>query len=130
MPRLSVLLLLLLSCGGTSSRGPVDAGVPGGALAPSPGSPDGPLRGATLEQQRAFRAGDAVAEHLFDAAEGLGPVYVRPSCTSCHLRGGRGPGVTERFAVVSSATGAPERVPPFGALVRPLLTAGAVTPVL
>jgi len=128
--RLSVLTLLLLSCGGTGLPGAVDAGVSGGVLAPSPGSPDRPLRGATVEQLRAFRAGDAVAEHLFDAAEGLGPVYVRASCASCHLRGGRGPGVTERFAVVSFATGAPVQAAPFGPLVRPLVTGGAVTPVL
>lgn len=104
--------------------------MPGGVLAPSPGSPDLPLRGATLEQLRAFRAGDALAEHAFAAEEGLGPLYVRSSCASCHLRGGRGPGVTERFAVVWSATGAQALTPPFGPLVRPLVTAGATTPVL
>jgi CxxC motif-containing protein (DUF1111 family) len=130
--RLSVLTLLLLvsACGGAGTSGSVDAGVNGGLLAPSPGTPDGPLRGATIDQQRAFRAGDAVAEYLFDSVEGLGPVYARPSCVACHLRGGRGPGQTERFAFVSSVTGAPLGVPPFGPLVRPLVTAGAVTPVL
>ncbi len=100
------------------------------ALAPSPPTPDLPLAGASLEQQRAFRAGDAVFEQLFDAVDGLGPVYVRPSCTACHLRGGRGPAQTERMAIVSSATGAPVEALPFGPLVRPLVTAGAVSPVL
>ncbi|MGZ3445899.1 MAG: di-heme oxidoredictase family protein [Myxococcaceae bacterium] len=130
MLRRSVLTLLLVSCGNAPVPGAVDSGVSGGVLAPSPASPDVPLRGATAEQLRAFRAGDAVAEHLFDSSEGLGPVYVRPSCTACHLRGGRGPATTERFAVVSSATGAPVLAAPFGSLVRPLLTAGAVTAVL
>ena len=130
MFRPSVLTLLLLSCGGARVPGPVDSGVSGGVLAPSPASPDVPLQGATAEQLRAFRAGESVAEHVFDASEGLGPVYVRPSCTACHLRGGRGPATTERFAVVSSTTGAPVLVPPFGPLVRPLLTAGTVTAVL
>ena len=85
---------------------------------------------ATVDQARAFRGGDAVFEHLFDPVEGLGPVYVRPSCTACHLHGGRGPGETQRMAVVSAGTGTPVALPPFGALVRPLVTAGAVTPVL
>jgi CxxC motif-containing protein (DUF1111 family) len=99
-------------------------------LAPSPETPDLPLAGASVEQQRVFRAGDAVFEQRFDAVDGLGPVYVQPSCTACHLRGGRGPGQTERMAVVSSATGDQVEPLPFGALVRPLVTAGAVTPVL
>ncbi len=89
-----------------------------------------PLAGATVEQQRAFRSGDTLFEQLFDASDGLGPVYVRPSCTACHLRGGRGPGQTQRMAIVSSTSGGPAESLPFGALVRPLVTAGAVTPVL
>ena len=122
--------LLLVACGGGPGPARPDGGGTGVGLAPSPGTPDLPLPGASVEQQRAFRAGDAVFEQLFDPVDGLGPVYVRPSCTSCHLRGGRGPGETERMAVVSSATGAPVEPLPFGALVRPLVTAGAVTPVL
>ena len=100
------------------------------ALEPTPGTPDLPLAGASVEQQRAFRSGDSLFEHLFDQADGLGPVYVRPSCTACHLRGGRGPGQTQRMAIVSSASGTPVESLPFGPLVRPLVTAGAVTPVL
>ena len=99
-------------------------------LEPTPGTPDLPLAGASVEQQRAFRSGDSLFEHLFDQADGLGPVYVRPSCTACHLRGGRGPGQTQRMAIVSSASGTPVESLPFGPLVRPLVTAGAVTPVL
>src|ERR1700750_892516 len=87
-----VLVLLLAACGGASRPGGVDGGGTGGvALAPSPATPDQPLAGASLEQQRAFRAGDIVFEQLFSPADGIGPVYVRPSCTSCHLRAGRGP---------------------------------------
>jgi len=109
----------------------VDGGGTGGvALAPSPATPDVPLAGASLEQQRAFRAGDIVFEQLFSPADGIGPVYVRPSCTSCHLRAGRGPTQTQRMAIVSSSTGAQVEALPFGPLVRPLVTAGAVTPVL
>jgi CxxC motif-containing protein (DUF1111 family) len=81
-------------------------------------------------QQRAFRAGDAVFDQLFEAEDGLGPVYVQPSCAACHLRGGRGPGQTRRMAVVSRSTGAPVESLPYGPLVRPLITARAVTPVL
>jgi CxxC motif-containing protein (DUF1111 family) len=88
------------------------------------------MHDATVEQARSFRSGDSVFEQLFEPPDGLGPVYVRPSCTGCHLRGGRGPGQTQRMAVVSSATGAPLSSLPFGTLVRPEVTAGANTPVL
>jgi len=125
------LVLLLAACGGVSRPGSVDGGGTGGvALAPSPVTPDVPLAGASLEQERAFRAGDAVFEQLFSPVDGVGPVYVRSSCTSCHLRGGRGPTETQRMAIVSSATGAQVEALPFGPLVRPLVAAGAVTPVL
>ncbi len=124
-------LLLLAACGGARpGPGAPEGGSPGVALEPSPETPDLPLAGATVEQQRAFRSGDSLFEQLFDEADGLGPVYVRPSCTACHLRGGRGPGQTQRMAIVSSADGAPVESLPFGALVRPLVTAGAATPVL
>jgi CxxC motif-containing protein (DUF1111 family) len=129
--RTSVLALVLVAgCGGARTVGGADGGGAGVGLAPSPGTPDLPLARATVEQQRAFRAGDAVFEQLFDEVDGLGPVYVRPSCTACHLRGGRGPAQTQRMAVVSESTGEPVESLPFGALVRPLVTAGAVTPVL
>ena len=127
----ALVVLLLAACGVRSPPGEVDdGGTGGGTLAPSPPTPDLPLAGASVDQQRAFRAGDAVFEQLFDAVDGLGPVYVRPSCTSCHLRGGRGPSQTERMAVVSSSTGAPIEDLPFGPLVRPLVTGSGVTPVL
>ena len=131
MLRLCAIALLLTACGGSARPGGADGGSTGGvALAPSPATPDLPLSGASLDQQRAFRAGDAVFEQAFQPADGLGPVYVRPSCTACHLRGGRGPAQTQRMAFVSSATGGPLEALPFGALVRPLVTAGAVSPVL
>jgi hypothetical protein len=128
--RLSVFALVFLACGGRGTAGGPDAGTAGVELAPSPGTPDLPIHGASVEQARAFRAGDELFEQLFESVDGLGPVYVRPSCTACHLRGGRGPGQTQRMAVVSSTTGSPVTPVPFGSLVRPLVTAGAVTPVL
>ena len=131
MPRSRVhALVLLAACGGGPVPGGPDGGGTGVGLAPTPETPDVPLAGASVEQQRAFRSGDSLFEQLFDAVDGLGPVYVRPSCTACHLRGGRGPGRTQRMAVVSSVSGAPVESLPFGPLVRPLVTAGAVTPVL
>lgn len=129
-PSCVLALLLLAACGGRGSGpGAPDGGGNGVALEPTPETPDVPLAGATVEQQRAFRSGDALFEQLFDETGGLGPVYVRPSCTACHLRGGRGPAQTQRMAIVSSTGGAPAESLPFGALVRPLVTAGAVTPV-
>ena len=125
-----LVILLLTACEAPGGPGAADGGGPGVGLAPSPETPDLPLAGATVSQQRAFRAGDEVFDQLFEAEDGLGPVYVQPSCAACHLRGGRGPGQTRRMAVVSTSTGDPVELLPFGALVRPLVTAGAVTPVL
>jgi CxxC motif-containing protein (DUF1111 family) len=126
----ALALLLLVGCGSGLPPGAADAGGPGVGLPPSPETPDLPLAGASVAQQRSFRAGDAVFDQLFEAEDGLGPVYVQPSCAACHLRGGRGPGQTRRMAVISTSTGEPVEAVLFGPLVRPLVTAGAVTPVL
>jgi CxxC motif-containing protein (DUF1111 family) len=51
-----------------------------------------PLPGLTREQFARFRAGKAVFDRDFDAADGLGPVFNDTSCTNCHNQGGDGGG--------------------------------------
>lgn len=126
--RLCPFLLGVLAACGTAVPGGSDAGsIP---TLPTPAGPDRVLASPTDDQARAFRAGDTAFEQVFTEFDGLGPVYVRPSCESCHLHAGRGPGTTERMALVVEATGAPGDPLPYGPLVRSLLTAGARTPVL
>lgn len=84
---------------------------------------DTPLRGATASELARFREGDALFDGTFRAADGLGPLYVRASCSSCHQVAARGPGGVQHVA-------APAETLPFGHAVRPFMSGGAVTPVL
>jgi hypothetical protein len=61
-----------------------------------PGAPDGstlqdgPIEELTSQQRAAFLAGDAEFGQFFSAAEGLGPIFVAQSCSSCHVGDGKG----------------------------------------
>jgi CxxC motif-containing protein (DUF1111 family) len=82
---------------------------------------DLPVPMLTEAQQAQFDRGDALFERPFRASEGLGPVYIRASCASCHADDGRGPGSVERLAAID-ANGDPlmdqGAVLPFGSVVR------------
>ncbi len=59
--------------------------------APHPGDLfDSPLPGLTDEQMLAFLEGDENFGRVFTADEGLGPIFVRASCSHCHIADGRG----------------------------------------
>ncbi|MDX1627556.1 MAG: di-heme oxidoredictase family protein [Fulvivirga sp.] len=52
---------------------------------------DGPVEGLSFEEQNQFLAGDiAFSDEIFTPATGLGPLFVAPSCGSCHPGDGRG----------------------------------------
>lgn len=53
---------------------------------------DNPLRDLPPALERAVAAGDALFEQRFFDAQGLGPLYIRTSCASCHADDGKGPG--------------------------------------
>src|SRR5688572_25803376 len=61
-----------------------------------PGPPDdsgtleGPIDGLTGSQSAAHARGDAEFARVFSSASGLGPLFVAPSCSSCHVADGRG----------------------------------------
>ncbi|MDP3274627.1 MAG: di-heme oxidoredictase family protein [Deltaproteobacteria bacterium] len=88
-----------------------------------------PVTMLNAEQSQQFDRGDALFEHAFAPSEGLGPVYIRPSCASCHARDGRGPGVVQRLAVLEADGRTPREdmrmFLPFGDVVRPLFVAPA-----
>ncbi len=83
---------------------------------------DLPVPMLTEAQSAQFAQGDALFEKVFRPSEGLGPVYIRPSCASCHERDGRGPGAVERVVAVDS-NGDPlsdqRAVLPWGSVQRP-----------
>ncbi|MCB9549464.1 MAG: hypothetical protein H6706_26985 [Myxococcales bacterium] len=102
---------------------------------PACGVPDDPLAGLEVRQEDPsdlpladldahwrdrFARGDAVFERTHRAADGLGPLYIRAACASCHADDARGPGAVTKLA------GAPL---PWGPTVRAQLAAGATVPV-
>ena len=58
---------------------------------------DRPLPDLDDEWRARFDAGDALFEHRYYPAQGLGPVYIRASCASCHENDGRGPGIVRKM---------------------------------
>lgn len=92
---------------------------------------DAPLRRADAVERARFAEGDRLFEVAFRPSDGLGPLYIRGSCASCHLGGTNGPGVVQKVAVVRE-DGSPSEDPsrlPYGHTVRPYVTAGAKTPI-
>ncbi|MBL8678159.1 MAG: hypothetical protein JNK05_03295 [Myxococcales bacterium] len=94
---------------------------------------DLPVPSLTPEQLTRFRRGDELFERPFRASQGLGPVYVRSACASCHEGDGRGPGAVERM-VVLTPEGAIARdqhtLLPYGSVARPEFVAPATRGVL
>lgn len=52
---------------------------------------DGPIEGLSSAELQRFLAGDvAFNDEVFNSASGLGPLFVAPSCGSCHAGDGKG----------------------------------------
>jgi CxxC motif-containing protein (DUF1111 family) len=92
---------------------------------------DVPIDGLSAEDIRKFDEGDALFGLPFRPADGLGPLYIRTACSSCHAEAGRGPGLVQKMVVVDE-TGAvlpDQSALAFGHTLRPGLAAGASTPI-
>jgi CxxC motif-containing protein (DUF1111 family) len=89
---------------------------------------DDPLSDLTPELQKAFDDGDAFFEARMFSAQGLGPLYIRTSCASCHANDGKGPGFVQKMAAFDD-DGALLPLP-FGNTVHPFVDGGATTPIL
>ncbi len=112
--------------------GPSDARVDAGPklLADPFDIPVTGLKGADLA---AFNLGDGLFSTSMRDADGLGPLFTRDSCGSCHASALRGPGLVQKMVVVASdglTPSADQSKLPFGHTVHPLLTAGAKTPIV
>lgn len=90
--------------------------------------PDLPLAGLSLARERTFDEGDRLFDAVFRAADGLGPRYVRDSCSACHERDGRGPGRVTRLGLANELESQRAALLPFGDVVRPLSIDGVVPP--
>jgi CxxC motif-containing protein (DUF1111 family) len=92
---------------------------------------DQPLPGLSAGDLDRFKEGDGLFDLPYRANDGLGPLYIRSSCGSCHEGASKGPGGASKFQIVDIATGkvvpdAPETRDGF--TERPYTAAGATTP--
>lgn len=87
-----------------------------------------PLAGLTPDEQATFNRGDRLFDHVFRESQGLGPLYRRASCASCHQADSKGPGTVQRMVVVEDDgyTASPDQSAlPWGTATRQQLAAGA-----
>jgi len=61
---------------------------------------DRPLPNLDSEWSSRFNAGDGLFELRYYEAQGLGPVYIRSSCASCHEKDARGPGAVRKMVML------------------------------
>lgn len=91
-----------------------------------------PLRGLSAEEQAAFDRGDVLFERVYRETQGLGPLYIRASCASCHQDDAKGPGFVTRMAVVEAdgiTASSDQSALLWGSVVRRQLAAGATRPI-
>jgi CxxC motif-containing protein (DUF1111 family) len=133
-PRLAIAFVLSSGCGSsptTSSTPPDGSGATSVFGANDPF--DIAVAGLTADQRDTFVNGDSLFDLALREYDGLGPLYTRSSCGSCHAEGVRGPGLVQKMVVVDADGLTPavdQSKLPFGHTVHPLLTAGATTPVV
>jgi CxxC motif-containing protein (DUF1111 family) len=122
--------LLVLALGACS-----DAGTPPAPDGPSStllNASDVPLDGLSSEDVAKFNDGDALFDLPFRPADGLGPLFIRTACSSCHEEGSRGPGLVQKMVLVEAdgiTPAADQSALAFGHTVRQGMAAGATTPI-
>src|SRR4051794_10842280 len=126
MSRLAWLVALPFLATGCSSESAPDDPL-AGLLIVGDDLSDVPLRGASAEQVEQFNKGDALFDFVFRERDGLGPLYIRSACSSCHEGAVRGPGAVQKMVVVDAdgvTPAADQSALPFGHTVRPFTVAG------
>lgn len=121
------LALSGLACGGSDET-------TDGLTVKSEDGTDLPLRSVTPELQARFKEGDALFDFTFNEADGLGPLYIRTSCSSCHQAANKGPGSVQKMSVVGGDDGVTasedQSALAWGHTVRPYKAAGATQAIL
>lgn len=93
-----------------------------GLILVSDDPPDSPLPDLPDQWQERFDLGDVAFEAVFRPSQGLGPVYIRHSCGSCHANDSRGPGAVRKMVNIADdgiSPAADQSMFPFGHTVRP-----------
>lgn len=83
---------------------------------------DLPLPGLNDHWQDRFDRGDIAFDAVFRATQGLGPIYIRQACASCHAADARGPGASRKMIKVNSDGVTPaddQSMFPYGHTIRP-----------
>lgn len=122
-------VLLSTACGSEPTASASTASAPASA---SLGASDLPLAGATSSELDQFATGDVLFDLPERPADGLGPLYTRDNCGSCHKNAARGPGFVQKMSVVDAdgvTAAADQSRLVFGHTVHPLLVAPAKTPI-
>ena len=93
---------------------------------------DVPIDGLSADDVARFDDGDKLFGVPFRAVDGLGPLYIRTACSSCHEEGGRGPGLVQKMAFVGDdgVTPGDQTALAYGHTIREGMTAGAMTPIM
>jgi len=137
-PAASLLALVLVAACGAGPAAPGgDSGVSlpeedGGLVIIGDDPTDQPLNDAGPDQLAVFKQGDTLFDRVFTTADGLGPVYIRQACSSCHDGARKGPGLVQKMALVQADGVTPlddQSALPYGNTVRPYNSGGGITPV-
>lgn len=94
---------------------------------------DVPIPGVSQDWVAEFNRCDPLFDVVLREADGLGPLYTRQACPSCHDGALRGAGFVQKMSVVQAdgITPDPDQSElPFGRTVHPFTAAGATTPIL
>lgn len=94
---------------------------------------DIPIANLNAEWTAEFNRGDVLFDLVAREADGLGPVFARPSCSACHEGALRGTGFVQKMFVMQadgSSPAADQSLLGFGHTVLPQVAAGASTPIL
>ena len=111
----------------------------GSGTTPEPDAPstlvnasDVPIDGLSSADVAKFNDGDALFDLPFRPVDGIGPLFIRSACSSCHAEGSRGPGLVQKMAIVEAdgfTPAADQSALAYDHTVRPGLAAGATTPI-
>lgn len=94
---------------------------------------DVPIPGLSQDWVAEFNRGDPLFDVVLREADGLGPLYTRQACSSCHDGALRGAGFVQKMSVVQAdgITPAPDQSELlFGHTVHPFTAGGAKTPII
>jgi len=116
-------LLAMAGCAGDDTTV-----APDGPPATLVNASDVPVDGLSADDIAKFDDGDALFGIPFRPVDGLGPLFIRTACVSCHQEGSRGPGLVQKMAVVEAdgfTPAADQSLLAFGHTIRQGIAAGA-----